>query len=142
MKKATSILLLVGGIVSICLCVLFLSLMALFFVLGSPGMTDIIRQGLQDGTIKTSFQGDPETILALVQFTFVICGVVFAVLAAFSIPSSILCFLARNRQSTGYYVACIILGVISGATVGAVGGIFGLITENRSTPPSNDVIEQ
>ena len=67
MRKASNIVLLVGAIVSYLLTALFIILSAIFFILGSPNNEQFIIDGLNNGTIQTSFNGTVEEKAAFIQ---------------------------------------------------------------------------
>ena len=77
MRKASEILLLISGILSIIAAFGYLVSMIVFFVLGSPSFTNIVIQGLEDGTIQTTIQGTPAEVAAFMQLTFMTLAIVF-----------------------------------------------------------------
>lgn len=129
MKKASSILYLVGAIVSIILIVTFGALASLYIVFALPEFKNAIIEGLQNGSIKSSIQGTPEEVATAIQHMFVIMGTIFSIVAAFNIVNTVICFLSRKVNNHTNSVLNIIFGLLSFTEVNAIGGIFGLIDE-------------
>ena len=88
MRKASDIVLLVGGILEILATLTFMALALVFMILASPASAEIIKEGLQNGTITTSFAGSVDEQVAVIQLAFKAMGVVFVVLTVFSLSSS------------------------------------------------------
>ena len=130
MRKASDIVLLVGGIVEILATITFLALAIVFVVLASPASAEIIKEGLENGTITTSFAGSVDEQVALIQLAFKAVGVVFVVLTVFSLIGCIVSFLAKAKKTNPLYVLAIVFGAVS-TYVPLVGGIFGLIANKR-----------
>ena len=130
MRKASDIVLLVGGIVEILATITFLALAIVFMVLASPASAEIIKEGLQDGTITTSFVGSVDEQVAMIQLVFNAVGVVFVVLTVFSLIGCVVSFLAKAKKTNPLYVLAIIFGAVT-IEVPLVGGIFGLIANKR-----------
>ena len=76
MKRASQILLIVTAVLSFVGIVGLLIGAIVLFVFGSPAMHDMIVKGIQEGTINTSFDGDPETVANAVQAMFITAGVI------------------------------------------------------------------
>lgn len=130
MRKASDIVLLVGGIVEILATITFLALAIVFMVLASPASAEIIKEGLENGTITTSFTGSVDEQVALIQLAFKAVGVVFVVLTVFSLIGCVVSFLAKAKKTNPLYVLAIVFGAVS-TYVPLVGGIFGLIANKR-----------
>ncbi len=130
MKKASNILLLVGGILQIVCALTFLILGIVFIAMASPASADLIREGLESGTIHSDIQGSTEEIIQALQIVFTALAVVFFVFTLFGVIGTIVTFSAKKKQTKGSFIAAIIFGVLSGPVVPAVGGIFGLIAGN------------
>lgn len=135
MKKASEILLLIGFILGIISAVGTLVTSIVFFVLGSPAFTDILIEGLKDGSTKTDFPGTPEEQAALIQGIFSTVGAccIFGMLV--EVAAVIVAFFARQRQKQGLYIATIVLGALCGGVCLVVGSIFGLVAVNRNPAP-------
>ena len=130
MRKASDIVLLVGGILEILATLTFMALALVFMILASPASAEIIKEGLQNGTITTSFAGSVDEQVAVIQLAFKAMGVVFVVLTVFSLIGCVVSFLAKAKKTNPLYVLAIIFGAVS-IEVPLVGGIFGLIANKR-----------
>ena len=122
MRRASNILLLVGGIYSIVCAVTFFVTAIVFFVGGTP----IYGRYLEEALIQAGID-DPERVRLLVQLSSILCGVAFIICAILCIPSAILSFVARNKPTKGLLIANIVIGYLCGTTYNVVGGILGLI---------------
>lgn len=129
MKKASSILYLVGAIVSIIFIVTFGSLAVLYIMFALPEFKNAIIEGLQNGSIKSSIKGTPEEVATAIQHMFVIMGTIFSVVSALNIVNTVICFLSRKVNNHLNSVLNIIFGFLSFTEVNAIGGILGLINE-------------
>ena len=135
MKKASEILLLIGFILGIISAVGTLVTSIVFFVLGSPALTETFVNGLIDGSIKSDLPGTPEEQAALIQAIFTTVGACCIVGLLVELASVIVAFFARQRQTQPLYIATIVLGVLAGGACLLVGSIFGLIAVNRNPEP-------
>ena len=132
MKKASNILLTIGGIFSIIYAVIFLGLSIGFFISGSPVATNAIIEGLENGTIQTNIEGATTAeIAAGVQLLFIIIAVVFVIMMLFNVVNVVLISLAKKKQTKALYILNIVFGFISSATLNMVGGVFGLISASK-----------
>ena len=127
MKKVANILFLVGGIYSI-VSVLSLAITGTFFlVFSGASFTATIIQGLNDGTINSSFTGTPEQIAASIQLMFMIMGICFVVVASLGVVNGILAIKARNTDKKELFIANIVFAFLSGVEINLVASIFALI---------------
>ena len=134
MKKATKIVLLIAGILAIVAAVGYLAASIFYFVAG--GLMIALDQGAIQPADFPQWASDLieklianyhyEDLAALATALFV-GGALFLVAAIFCIPAAVLSFVARGKDKQGLYIACIVLGVLSGTFVALVGGILGLI---------------
>ena len=129
MKKASSILYLVGAIVSIILIVTFGALAGLYIVFALPEFKNVIIEGIQNGSITSSIKGTPEEVATAIQHMFVIMGTIFSIVSALNIVNAVICFLSRKVSNHTNSVLNIIFGFLSFTEVNAIGGILGLINE-------------
>ena len=128
MKRASNILFKVGIAVQFVLMGTFISLGLFFLLFTSPGMRDIIIQGLEEGWIETTMEGTPEEIAAAVQMVYGALAAVFIPIAILALVSALLCIKAVKRPSRGVYIANIIFGALTDSGLPIVGAILGLIT--------------
>ena len=131
MKKASSIVLLISGIIAILGIVAYLLFAVLLCICGG------LMICLDNGTIPAADcpqwvfdyievfapAGWNNDVIAYI-FSY---GATFLIFAIFCIPAAILSFSARGKQTTGLYVCCIVFGVLSGTGLSTIGGILGLI---------------
>ena len=134
MKKATQIVLLIAGILAIVGAVAWLVAGIYYFVMG--GICAMIAAGESGGDLPESIQNwiinyiqqHPEfKSMEEVAGSLIGTGVVFVVFAIFCIPAAVLSFLARKKDVTGLYIACIVLGALSATGLPLIGGVLGLI---------------
>ena len=135
MKKASNILLLVGGILQIVCAVSFLICGIVFIAFASPASADIIKEGLSNGTIHTDIEGSTEEIVKGIQIIFTALAVMFFIFTVFGVIGTIVTFSAKKKQTKGAFIAAIIFGFLSGTVIPSVGGIFGLIGSNQQAQP-------
>lgn len=132
MRKASSIVLLISGILAILGLVAYLVVSIVHFAMGG------FLVALQNGTI--SYADVPQSVWDFVDSIFgshVVSDEMIAymfsrastylIFALFCIPAAILSFTARGKNSTGLYICCIVFGVLSATGLSIVGGILGLI---------------
>ena len=131
MKKASDILMLISGVISILWAVGYLISAIVFFVLCSPQATEFIVNGLKDGTIHSTLPGTPEEIAAALQIVFLTIAVIMVVALAFAITCAVFSFTTKNSRSTIGYILVLVFGVLSGTFVGTVGGILGLVSKDE-----------
>lgn len=129
MRKASKIILLICAVLGIISALGLLVSTILMFVFASPGMTEQIQQMIADGTIHSSYSGTPEEVTRAVQFTFLIVGIVLLVVLVFEIPLIVLDFVGYKKESSGLFIAIIILSIMSGSILNIIGGVLGLIPE-------------
>ena len=100
-------------------------------VFSGPQYTSMIIEGLQNGSIQSTLPGTPEQVTAQIQLMFLVFGIVLAVEVAIISGSAAVAFLAKSKQTSGLYIANIVLGVLSGSVLLIVGGILGLVGRNE-----------
>ena len=123
MRRASNILLLVGGIYAI-VCAVTFFVMGIVFLTG--GSLPIIGHYLEEA-FKQAGIDDPEKVRLLIQIASISCGVTFIFCAVLCIPSCIVSFAARKNPTKGLLIANIVIGYFCGTTYNVVGGILGLI---------------
>ena len=135
MKKASQIILLIGGIFAIIGIVSYF-LAAIFYVaIGSLGAA------IASGAIDTSdLPAQIVDIITRIEVTFgaslpyisgmlIGLGVLFIIFMAMCIPAAVLSFLARSKEKKALYITCIVFGVLSTTLLPTVGGVLGLIAK-------------
>lgn len=142
MKKASSIVLLIAGILAIVGILLWFALSILFYATG--GFLAAVYNGTipaeevpqQIWDIANAVIGDRSFATANEALVFLFGRAsTFLLFAIFSIPAAILSFSARSKESKGLYICCIVFGVLSSTFLPLVGGILGLIAlgiENKN----------
>ena len=131
MKKIGNVLLLIAGILAIFAAVASLAGAIALIVFSGPQYTSMIIEGLQNGSIQSTLPGTPEQVTAQIQLMFLVFGIVLAVEVAIISGSAAVAFLAKSKQTSGLYIANIVLGVLSGSVLLIVGGILGLVGRNE-----------
>ncbi len=131
MRKASKILMLVAGIVSIFVAIgLFITAIVLL-VCTLPEAKETIIEGLQNGTITTTFQGTIDQKAEYIQALFAALGVIFIIWAILAIVNSVVSFIGRGVQNKPMLIINIVFGFISGVEINLVGAILGLIANSR-----------
>ncbi len=133
MKKASSVLLLIGAILSFVGILFYIIFGSVMFGLASPANTQMIIDGINNGSITVSgVSGTPEQIAAYLQQVASGLGVFFLITGLFSIVPGILALIARKKQTTGLYVATLVLSILAGFNIiTLLGSIFGLADHDR-----------
>ena len=136
MKKASNILLLVGGILSINSAVIMLILAVVLFA-GGQFFADAIKAGIENGTIPTEGTAfTAEQLDAFIKMYFAVLGVTFVVVGGLCIPGAIFSFKARSADSKTGYILAIVFGAMTNALT-LVGAILGLIAFSKSERDNN-----
>ena len=131
MQKAAKILLLIGFIFSIFSVVTVAILTIVLFAMS--GQKDVIIQGLQDGSITTSFVGTVEQQADAICRSLSLAGTVLAIFLVIEIAYSVVTFVTMKKGTTGWYVASLVLSILGGGILILIGSILGLVsnTENK-----------
>lgn len=127
MRKIGNVLLILAGIFAILGCLGALGGSIALIVFSGPQFKQMIIDGLANGTIKSDLPGTPEEIATGVQAIFLGVGIFLAVEVLFTFGCAAVSFAAKAKQTSGLYIANIVLGVLTGSIFALVGGIFGLI---------------
>ena len=130
MKRASQILLIVTAVLSFVGIVGLLIGAIVLFVFGSPAMHDMIVKGIQEGTINTSFDGDPETVANAVQAMFITAGVIVMIAILPTILCAIFSLVANKKSTDGWYIVVIVFSALTGSLFGIVGGILGVVANS------------
>ena len=139
MKKASDIVLLVSGIVGFVAAGCLFITAVMFTIFSLPFFTDIVRSGIEQGTINTDFD-NIDAAMVFVISTFISCAVCFYFVSIIMIVASCIFLKARKQGTRGLYITSIVFGAISGLEGGVVGGIFGLFGTKNDTPKPEDVV--
>ena len=123
MKKASQILLLVGAILSFVLAGCWF-LYGLAFVLSGALGTEKLYEYIATLGIDLN-EYVPAEIAATV---IIVSGVMLMLWTGVAIASGVVGLLGRKKQNKVFYILNIVFGLLSGAEVNAVGGVFGLFT--------------
>lgn len=126
MKKASDILLIIGFVLGILGVIIGIVLTITLFAFA--GNRDAIIEGLQNGTIHTSFVGTVEqqadAIIRIARGA-AIGGLVGVIL---SIVFCVVSLLAERKGTAGLYIAALIFSVLATNIVSIVGAILGLVS--------------
>ena len=134
MRKASQILFLVGGIMSLACALGYLISAIVFIVLGSPALTQPLLDLYNEGKITTDISGTPEEIIHILQIIFMVFGICMIFPVVFSIVSAVVAFKARKVQSRGLFIVNIVFAIMGGVIVNAVGGVLALIDSGKKRP--------
>ena len=141
MKKAMKILFLVGGIVSAVTAASILVPSIYYLVLSSPGLKETIIQGLEDGTINSTFPGDNIQQAEAIQALFLGLAVASFIHVGLCLVSCLFSFLGRVKENKAIYILNIIFGSLSLVIVNVVAAIFGLIIQKQESSSTTSVEE-
>lgn len=130
MKKASRIVLLVGSIIGFVGAGALLLTGILFIVFSTPVFTDIVKEGIEKGTIHTS-SIDPETAATVWQITFLSHGILMLIIAVIMCLSGFFGLRARKLETKNAYIVSIVFGAMMNE-VNLVGSILGLIAWKRA----------
>ena len=124
MKKASRIVLIVGGATALFVALTYLILGIVFSSLSSPSNQDHFVQAINDGTLTVSIEGTPEEKATFARMTFGVFTVIQVIAGVFALATN-------NTNSKALLIVNIILGAISFTIVPIVGAILGLVALNR-----------
>ena len=131
MRKIGNILILVGSVLA------FVSMAGLIigsivmFVFASPAMHTFIVEGLQNGTITSSFNGDPESVAKQIQALLLMIAIILLVITLPTIAVAVVGLAARSRETQGLYITVLVLAVLSGTLINIIGSVLGLVDPKR-----------
>ena len=129
MRNVSRAFLLIGGIVAIIAIFSFIGSASLFFA----------TAGLNDDSIHTIISpcysyvpGD--SLVEKAEFVRAFCkafAVICIFLSLFSIPTAIISFSSRAKQSQGLLITALVFGILMGSTFMILGAIFGLVANSK-----------
>ena len=134
MKTASKILLIVGASLSMIMAVTFIILGVVFVFMGiDPQAKADIINGLENGTVHSSFTGTTEEQAVYIQAMFFALGFVFVIWAALLVLGGTFSFISVAKKKTPLYILAIVFGIISCVFLNSVGAIFGLISNSKQS---------
>ena len=98
MKKASDICLIIGGVLAILNAIGFLVASIIMFVFASPAFKQMVIEGLQNGSIKSSLPGTPEEVATALQVVFLGLGCGFLPFFLFAVLSAVFSFIAPKKE--------------------------------------------
>lgn len=131
MKKAGSILIIIGIILSFISGIALVVTGIIMLVAANPDNKAEIMRGLQEGWVTTTFNGTVEEQAVQIQQLFQILGIVFFIIAAGYAINIIISSLAARGRSKGLYIATAVINVIFFNIILLLGAVFGLVGENE-----------
>ena len=133
LKKASDILFTISEIYTYICAGLFFLFAIFHIVVGCGVFNDLIRKGLEEGSIHSDWfnASDIDGALLAIQITFIACGVVLAIMGILAIINGVIIHKTKKGQSRGLYILNIVFGYLSGCYLNIVAAIFGLITFNK-----------
>lgn len=140
MKKASDILLLLSSIFSFIAFGALIITGLILIVLALPSNSQWIVDGLNNGTVYSSFGTTVEEKTAIVQLVLTTSSIVVFVIAVLALPCAILALLAKNKGGTSLYVAVLVFAILTTETLGIVGAVLGLIDESEKSKSNSQSI--
>lgn len=134
MKNTSKILFLIGGIVSCCEAIVYLSLgiFMCWFGTSEDIKTELLKNYSAADVMRDFGNGvTPVEAVEALQAVYVAFGVVFFIYIFIAIANAVVSFIARGKNSKPLFIINIILGFVSGCIVNSVGGILATIAANR-----------
>ena len=131
MKKASRIVLIVGGATALFVALSYLIVGIVFSSLSSPSNQDQFVQAINDGRLTVSIEGTPEEKATFARTVLGVLAVVFYVFTAIEVITGVFALATNNTNSKALLIVNIILGAISFTIVPIVGAILGLVALNR-----------
>lgn len=120
MKNAQKILMIIGGIASIGMTLLWFIVSMIFFI--GAGSAEFVEKYNDDYPSL-----DPETVKVMLMTI----GVIFCIMAILAVVNAIVAFRGKSTDKKGLLIMNIIFGALSGVEINIVGAIFGLIARNQ-----------
>jgi hypothetical protein len=139
MKKASNYILLAGIIYSFVVVVTLCVVAGILLSFNTPEGKQAIIQGIENGTIHTSFNGPAETQADLTIGLLVGFAITCFVFAFFALINAFIAIMGKSKKTKGLYILNIVFGAISGVYVNAIGAIFGLVALAREPKEINTV---
>ena len=120
MKTAQKILMIIGGIASIGMTLLWFILAMVFFI--GAGSAEFINKYNSDY---------PELDADAIKIMLIVIAVMFCILTVLALINAIVAFKGKNTDKKGLLIQNIVFGALSGVELNIVGAIFGLIARNQ-----------
>ncbi|MBR6071859.1 MAG: hypothetical protein IKP77_03380 [Acholeplasmatales bacterium] len=131
MKKAGNVLIIIGIILTSLSTIGLVIAGIVFMVLSNPENKQEIMKGIADGTINTSFEGSLSEQADMVLILLKTLGIVFVIASVYLLIDIIVSSLAVKRKTKGLYIAVIVLNVLFFNLLLFLGGIFGLVDDDK-----------
>ena len=131
MKRAGNVLIIVGIVFAVISAITLVVGGILFLVFSNPVNREAIIQGLQDGTINTTFEGTLEEQAIQIQTLFQVLGIVFFIISAAYAVDILISSLAARGRSKALYLTTLVFNVIFFNVLLFLGAVFGLAGENE-----------
>ena len=131
MRKASDILLIIAIAFGAFSSVMMIFLTGASFYITSPAYTDLIIEGLKNGTITTTFVGTVEEQAHEIQRQFVTIAVVVLLFTLLLIARIVLGVFAKKRKSNKFYIATLVPSALSLDVLFILGSIFGLVANKQ-----------
>ena len=128
MKKASQILLLVGGIYSFFVAWSYLICGVGFIVAGAIGGSKLVELLQEYGVDFSAIGLTAEQVAEIATAAGVALGVVMILWCIFAIANGVIALLGRKKQNKTFYLLNAIFGTLSLVFVNGVGGVMGMFT--------------
>ena len=137
MRKASHILLKVGGILSFvaagCLAIASFIYLVLIILLNSG----LLNEAIENGTFKVDNASNIQAAILVLTISFIYVMVILFVFAVFNLISGILAFKADRNKTKKSYVVSIVFSVLGENYVTLAGSILGVIIAHKDENKAN-----
>lgn len=131
MKKAGNVLIIIGIILTSLSMIALVVAGIIFMVVSNPENKEEIMKSIADGTINTTYEGTLSEQADMVLILFKTLGIVFVIASVYLLIDIIVSGVAVKRKTKGLYIAVIILNVLFFNLILFLGGIFGLVDDDK-----------
>lgn len=131
MKKAGNVLIVIGIILTSLSMIALVVAGIIFMVVSNPENKEEIMKRIADGTINTTYEGTLSEQADMMLILFKTLGIVFVIASIYLLIDIIVSGVAVKRKTKGLYIAVIILNVLFFNLILFLGGIFGLVDDDK-----------
>ena len=134
MKKASQILLLVGGIYSFLCAWCFLLCGVGGIVAGAVGGPELVEYLKSVNFDFAKFGLTPDQVAEVATAAGIAFGVFMFLFCGFAIANGVIALLGRKKQSKTFYILNAVFGTLSCTIINGVGGVMGMFTLPKEEP--------
>ena len=128
MKKASQILLLVGGIYSFVVAWSYLMVGIGCIVAAAVGGQEFVEYLEKAGVDFSQIGLTAQDVSTIITAGGVALGVVFILWCIFAVANAVIALLGRKKENKTFYILNAVFGTLSGVIVNGVGGVMGMFT--------------